>query len=519
MLSSITDNISKFFKFKDRSATFKKEIVGGITTFLAMSYILAVNPAILSNANGARDYTGVFFLGTVLSAFIGTLAMGLFANVPIALAPGMGVNAFLAYTVAGNILGMQIEGALIATLVSGILYAIIAITPARKYIAKILPRNMKLGIGAMIGMFLAYIGLVDSGIIVSGASPFGNAFNFGEGAFDGSRAMESGALGISTATKLGNLKDPFVIVALVVMALVFVLHFAKIKGAAIIAMMTGIVLLAILKVSGVTDASLAFKLNNYNSFSKFGQLSRGMWNSFGSSFSNGKIYIAIFVFLYIDFFDTTGTLFAVEQQAGLEKDGKWLKKANIVDAGSTIVGSLMLTSTTTSYIESTAGISQGARTGFASVISSLGFILAIALWPIMTPILPINHIQEGVASQSGTIMPVTGPILILVGSIMIGQLKSFDWNKTLEIPILFVTIAFGMLSYSISTGIAAGVVMFYLIDLSGLLITTIKMKRGLPSVLHNSSQKEFWDRIKNPIMIAMFALAVVYFATMPLYAY
>lgn len=160
---------SDFFHFKDRSTTFKKEMIGGLSTFLAMAYILAVNPSMLSNAKGGEDYAGVFFLGTAIASMVATLAMGLYANIPVALAPGMGVNAFFTYTVAGHVLNMNVEQALICTFCSGVLYAIIALTPFRSYLAKILPKNVKLAIGAMIGLFLAYIGLSDAGIIVSGA--------------------------------------------------------------------------------------------------------------------------------------------------------------------------------------------------------------------------------------------------------------------------------------------------------------------------------------------------------------
>jgi len=209
-MNKILTKTSSFFKFKERGTTFKKEIIGGLSTFLAMAYILAVNPGMLSQANGAGDYTGVFFLGTAFSAMIGTLAMGLKANIPIALAPSMGVNAFFTYTVAGTILKMDVQEALLATFVSGVLYAIIALTPARKYIAKLLPKNMKLGIGAMIGLFLAYIGLVDSGIIVSGANAMGNAMHFDGHTGDPTgwkkplSAFQPGAASIGTATKLDN---------------------------------------------------------------------------------------------------------------------------------------------------------------------------------------------------------------------------------------------------------------------------------------------------------------------------
>ncbi len=511
----ILNNVSDFFDFKKRSATFKKEIIGGLSTFLAMAYILAVNPGMMSDSQGGGEYTGVFFLATAVASMVATLAMGLYAKVPIAVAPGMGVNAFFAYTVAGNVLNLQVQQALVATFCSGVFYAIIAVTPFRNYLARILPRNVKLAIGAMIGMFLAYIGLSDAGIIVTGA-------------YDA-----NGTLGVATNTKFGNIGDPFVLIAISTMLIVFVLHFLKIKGAAIVAMISAIIMLAIAYGAGVTDAGNAFKLQHYDSFSKFGQLSGKMWSSFGSTLANGKAYIAIFVFLYIDFFDTTGTLFSVGEQAGLNKDvkatEKWMTKANVVDAGATMFGSVMLTSTVTAYVESSVGVSQGARTGFASVVTGMLFALAVAIWPIMSPMLPIVH-DAGSHVANATIMPVTGPILVLVGALMISQLKWFNWKQSIDIPMLFVTLIIGMLAYSISAGIAAGVIVYYVLNLAAYLKAIITHRpaqiddEAIVFSTHeeHSISNELPDlkkRVLNPVMILMVTLALVYFGTMPLYAF
>lgn len=270
-MNKALNGVASFFSFKERGATFKKEIIGGLSTFLAMAYILAVNPGMLSGAgidpaHGVFDngYAGVFFLGTAVAAMVATMAMGLFAKVPVALAPGMGVNAFFTYTVASSVLGLSLEQALIATFASGVLYAIVAITPLRTLIARMLPKNIKLAIGAMIGLFLAYIGLADSGIIVSGATKYSP-----------DAAGHPDLAGIATATKLGNFADPFVIIALITMALVFILHFLKVKGAAILAMLAAVVMVAIAYASGVNTGS-AFHLQTYNSFGKFGELSSKM---------------------------------------------------------------------------------------------------------------------------------------------------------------------------------------------------------------------------------------------------
>lgn len=527
-MQKILQKIADYFSFDKHSTTFKKEIIGGVTTFLAMAYIFAVNPGILNAAdshfdpainNGEggivyRGYEGVFFLGTILASFLGTMAMAMVAKIPVALIPGMGVNAFFTYTVASDILGLSLEEALIATFCSGILYAIIALTPARSYIIRLLPKNMKLAIGTMIGLFLAYVGLVNSGIIVSGGTPFG---------------VDADHAGVATPTKLGNFADPFVIVALIVLLLVFVLHFTKVKGAAIIAILVGVIALAFLKAFNVNDADKAFQLKDYGDFAKFGELSRGMWSSFGNVFSNGKFYIALFVFLYIDFFDTTGTLFSVGDQAKLDMNKSWVKKANLVDATATIGGSVFLTSTTTSCSESLVGISQGARTGFASIVTGSMVALTIALWPIMSPLLPIEHLQNSVYAQGGTIMPVTGPILVLVGAMMLSQLRYFEWKQTIDIPMLFFTILFGILSYSISTGIAAGIIVHFIVNAAVYFLALMRNQNYRNFKIENKSislaeakkQKEhipnLRQRVFNPLMITLFILAVVYFATMPLY--
>ena len=506
------NSIKNYFNFKEAGTTFKKEIIGGLSTFMAMAYILAVNPGMLSSAAGGH-YAGVFFLGTAVSALFGTMLMGLYAKVPLALAPGMGVNAFFTYTVATGVLNIGLEAALVATFISGILYMIIAITPLRQIIANLLPKNIKLAIGAMIGLFLAYIGLNDSGIIVS------DAFT-----------PATGVIVSATATKLGNLADPFVIISCITLLLVFVLHFMKVKGAALIAMLSAVIMLAIAKGAGVADASNAFTINDYKSFGEFKELSTNMWSSFGKSLSNGKIYIAIFVFLYVDFFDTTGSLFAIGRQANVDKRKDFFLKANAVDAASTMFGSMMLTSTTTTYMESSVGVSQGARTGFASLVTGLCFALAIAMWPIMSPIMPIVHSQVGVASAHHDIMPVTGPILVLVGSLMLSQLKHFDWGQTIDIPTLFLILTIGMLSYSISTGIAVGIIMHYIMNWVLFIRQHIKKKESSTNdmeIVMSTDVKEVKNhgptslkkRLFNPVMIGMFILSITYFATMPLYAY
>ena len=481
---SLLNRIERFFKIQDRSSTFKKEFLGALSTFIAMGYILAVNPGILSGADGgaAGQYAGVFFLGTAIAAFAGTLLMGLIANVPVALAPGMGINAFLAFTVASPYgMGLSIENALVATMFSGILYVIIAVTPLRNYVIKALPKNIKLAIGAMIGLFLAYIGLSNAGIIVSGA--FTIPFVESDGTFNGMYQT------VSTNTVLGDFSNPIVIIGILSLLILLVLFYFKVKGSILISMILGIVMLSIAGASGVTEAKNAFALQEYNEFGKFGELSRGMWTSVGKTLASPKAYIVILVCLYTDFFETTGTLVTIARQAELPMEGKegedWLMKANIVDASSTIIGATMMTSTTTSYIESSVGVSSGSRTGLTSVFVALFFAIAIAAWPIMGPLMPVAN-TSAVDHAVGALYPVTGGALVLVGILMTTQLKFFEWNKTLDIPVLVITVLFGVLGYSIAAGMASGIIVFYTLNLFGFVKEAIT-NRG--SSIENESIK------------------------------
>ncbi|CAM9108995.1 NCS2 family permease [Mycoplasma marinum] len=519
--------ITKYFKFSSRQATFKKEIIGGLVTFLAMAYILAVQPSMMSTVNIAKPGSmpiGGVFLATVISAFVATITMGILANVPISLAPGMGANAFFVFTVC-LILKIDPYDAMAAVLVSGWMYFIIAITPARKYISKAMPKNLKIAIGAAIGLFLAFIGLQDSGIVQSDAiaAPW----------------LKSGVTS-ATAVKLGDFKNPLIIVSIVILLLMFILHFLKIKGGIIIAMGTGVVIMSILWAAGIKDFAPAFKMNKYSDeFKGFSQIAGKGWTHLGTMFKNPLSYIAIFVFLYTDFFDTTGTLFVIGESAKInEREGeKWMTKANWADAIGTITGATIGASTVTSYIESTAGVTSGARTGFASVVTGSLFLLSIALWPIMNPLMPIanSHIHAATNTVNpATIMPITAPALILVGSLMMMQLKEFNWKEMIDVPALFITLVITMLSYSITAGIAAGVTIFVILNFFAGLKQYINEKRGKPQFIVgdeteivSSGIKEkneieqntlYWERLNIPMLI-MFVMALTYFGTTVLYLY
>lgn len=288
----VIDNVKSYFQFDKRKAILSKEILGGLSTFFAMMYILIVNPSILIPAAG-EEYMGALFLGTAISSFIATLIMGLVAKVPVAAAPGMGINAFLTYTVCFGF-GLTYGEGLVSVFVSGILYFIIGITPLRKIIIKSVPKNFKIAMGSMIGLFIAFIGLFSSGIIIQ--DPTG-----------------------ATPTSIGNFNNPLMIIALVLTLLGLILHFCKVKYA--IVCITIIGLIAVLITGGVNKqiGNEIFQLNSFDSFSNFGNLSEKMWISFSTAFKKPLFYVAVFTFLYVDFFDTTGMIATLEDDKSFKK--------------------------------------------------------------------------------------------------------------------------------------------------------------------------------------------------------
>ncbi|MDB5084973.1 MAG: Xanthine/uracil/vitamin permease [Bacilli bacterium] len=395
--------IAKYFQFEARNTNFRREVIGGLTTFLTMAYILVVNPGIISQTG--MDLNSVF-LATAISAAVATLLMGLFANYPLALAPGMGLNAYFTFAV---VMGLKVpwQTALGAVFISGVLFFILTLTKIRELVVNSIPANLKHAISAGIGLFIAFIGLQDSKIIV------------------GDKA---------TLVALGNFHDPNVILSLVGLLVIFALMVRKIRGGILI----GIVVTAIVGMifglvpfpTGIVSAppSLAptfLKLN------------------LGAALHQGFILI-IFAFFFVDFFDNTGTLVGVANKAGLIKDGKLpnASRVFITDSISTMFGSLLGTSTVTSYIESAAGVAEGARTGFANVIVAILFLLSIFFSPIISVI--------------ATSPAVTAPVLIVVGSLMITSLANIDWSDMTDAVPAFLTILLMPLTYSIATGIAIG---------------------------------------------------------------
>lgn len=428
-MSKFLGKIESFFKIKERNSSFSKELIGGLTIFLAMLYILPVNAGMLSETG--MPFAAVF-AATAISAGIASILMGVVANYPIGLASGMGVNAFFTYTAVFS-LGFSWEEALAAVFISGVIFLIISLTNVRKYLINAIPKDLKLSIGAAIGFFIAFIGLKNAGIIV--ANP---------GTFVG----------------LGDFSHPAVLLALFGLVVALVLFAMKNKFVVIISILATGALGVILGLFGVDFMpSFDFTSTNLELSSTFGKA----FGAIPSLLSNPKAYAVIFTFLFVDFFDTSGTLVAVGHDAGLlDSQGQLIgdKKAFMVDSIGTVVGSVLGTSTVTSFVESTTGIQSGARTGLSAVVVGVLFLLSLAIYPLFGFAVGID-VGGGVFYS-----PVTAMALILVGALMVNSLKEIDWNNSVSVTSGFVTIIMMILTYSIADGIAFGVLTYVVMMLA-----------------------------------------------------
>ncbi|WP_099157811.1 NCS2 family permease [Virgibacillus ndiopensis] len=412
--------MKKFFRFDELGTNYRTEFIAGLTTFLAMAYILFVNPSTLSLA-GIEDLpAGVtrmdadaVFAATAIAAAVGSLFMGIIAKYPVVLAPGMGLNAFFAYTVVLGY-GIPWETALSGVLASGLIFIVLTLSGLREKIINAIPANLKMAVGAGIGLFIAFIGFQSAGIIV------GND---------------------ATLVALGDLTSPTVLLAIFGIIVSVILLSLNVKGGIFYGMVltaiVGIITGLITPPSGIDGIvgevpSLA---------PTFGQA----FAHFGDIFSI-EMLVVILTFLFVDFFDTAGTLVAVATQAGLMKDNKLPRagKALFADSAATVVGSVVGTSTTTSYVESTAGVGAGGRSGFTAVVAAGLFLLALFFSPLLSVVTA----------------EVTAPALIIVGVLMSSSLKNIDWDKfEIAVP-AFLTIVAMPLTYSIATGIAMGFIFY-----------------------------------------------------------
>nr|WP_315278269.1 NCS2 family permease [uncultured Acinetobacter sp.] len=401
--------LERLFKLSENKTTFRTEILAGVTTFLTMCYIIIVNPMILSETG--MDH-GAVFVATCLAAAIGCLVMGIVANYPIALAPGMGLNAYFTYSVCLG-MGVPWQTALAAVFVSGMIFIAISMFKIREAIVNAIPMSLKLAIGGGIGLFLALIALKNAGVIVDNPA---------------------------TLVGLGDLKQPTVLLALLGFLMVVVMHHFKVRGAIIISILV------------LTAISTALGLSEFKGV--VGEIPSiaptFMQMDFKSLFTASLIGV-IFVFFLVDLFDSTGTLVGVSHRAGLLQDGKLprLKKALFADSSAIVAGAALGTSSTTPYIESSAGVAAGGRTGLTAVIVGLLFIACLFLAPLAQSV-------PGFA---------TAPALLFVGVLMIQGIVHIEWDDITEAVPAFLTIVFMPFTYSIADGIAMGFISYALTKL------------------------------------------------------
>ncbi len=403
--------MKNIFQFEEHNTTLKTEINAGATTFMTMAYIIFVNPAILSAAG--MDF-GAVMTATIIAAGVTTILMGLLTNYPFALASGMGLNAFFAFVVAAQF-GWQ--AALGAVFISGVVFLILSISGAISHIDAAVPISLKSAVAAGIGLFIAYIGLQNAGIIV------GNE---------------------ATQVTLGDLTAPGPLLAMIGILIIAVLMARKIKGAILI----GILLTTIVSfIMGIQP------------------LPTGLGGIFGPPASMAPVFLqldlraalaipffVIFSFVFVDVFDTMGTLLGTGARAGfLDEDGRLprVNRAMLVDSIGTMGGALLGTSTVTTYIESTAGISEGGKTGFTSVVTGILFFMALFIAPL-AGLIPAE---------------ATAPALIIVGVLMVGAVAKIDFEDFTEAFPAFLTIIFMPLAFSIADGIAFGFIAFPIVKL------------------------------------------------------
>ncbi|OLA87525.1 MAG: guanine permease [Roseburia sp. 40_7] len=356
--------IEKLFKISENGTTVKTEVIGGITTFMTMAYILAVNPNLLGNEFGAAMDPTAVLIATCLASFVGTLAMALLANYPFALAPGMGLNAYFSFTVCGA-MGYSWKVALMAVFVEGLIFIVLSLTSVREAIFDAIPSTLKKGVSAGIGLFIAFIGLQGAHLVVANDSTLITYVDF---------AGSWHTQGICA------------VLALIGLLLTAILYIKNVKGSILIGIIATWILGMLAQAAGIytIDAENGFySLYPSMAFTDFTSIGKTFGQCFTADFGNVRIFdfiVVLLSFLFVDMFDTIGTLIGVSSKAGmLDKDEKLprIKPALLADAIATSVGAIFGTSTTTTFVESSAGVGEGARTGLASVVT--GFLMVSAI--------------------------------------------------------------------------------------------------------------------------------------------
>ena len=396
--------LDNYFKLSDNGTTVRTELLAGLTTFLTMAYIIFVNPSILGDAGMPKDSV---FVATCVAAAIGTLIMGLYANYPIGLAPGMGLNAYFAYAVVKG-MGFPWQAALGAVFISGCLFLLVSLFRIRELIINAIPHSLRTAIPAGIGLFLALISLKNAGIVA--ASP-------------------------ATFVTMGDLPQAAPVLAIIGFLVIVALDQLKIRGALLIGILS------------VTVLSFIFGGNHFNGvFSMPPSISPTLFQlDLKGAISMGLLNVVL-VFFLVELFDATGTLMGVAQRAGLVKNGKIerINKALLADSGAIVAGSLLGTSSTTAYIESAAGVQAGGRTGLTAVAVAALFLLALFIAPL-----------AGVVPAYAT-----APALFFVACLMLRELADIDWNDTTESVPAVITALVMPFTYSIANGLALGFISY-----------------------------------------------------------
>ena len=438
--------LDKLFKLKENGTTVRTEILAGLTTFFAMSYILFVNPAMLSQTGMPAQ--GVF-LATIIGAVAGTLMMAFYANLPYAQAPGMGLNAFFTFTVVFS-LGYTWQEALGMVFICGIISLIITLTKIRKTIIESIPGSLRAAISAGIGVFLAYVGIKNAGLLKFSIDP-GTYTVAGESVEKAQSAITANS---SATPGLVAFNDPAVLVALVGLAITVFFVVKGIKGGVILSIFaTTVVAISV----GLVNLSLIdLSQNNLGTaFKELGEIfgvavgPKGL----GALFTDTAPFMAILAFSLTDIFDTIGTLIGTGEKVGIvassgeNHESERLDKALYSDLIGTSIGAIAGTSNVTTYVESAAGIGAGGRTGLTALVVAICFAISSFFSPLLAIVPTV----------------ATAPILIVVGIMMLGSLKNIEWDDLTEaIPAFFTSIFMGF-SYSITHGIAAGFIMYALV--------------------------------------------------------
>ena len=425
--------LEKLFKLKKNDTTVKTEVIAGLTTFMTMAYILAVNPSML---NAAGMDTNAALIATALAAFIGTLAMAFLANYPFALASGMGLNAYFAYTVCGS-MGYSWQVALLAVFAEGIVFIALSLTNVREAIFNAIPLTLKHGVSAGIGLFIAFVGLQGAHLVVNSDSTLTTTVDFA-----------------------GNFHTEGIcaVLAIVGLFITIILYIKGFKGAILIGIIATWILGMIMQAVGVYQVDVEGKFYSLFPNLAFVDLT-DLGKTFGQCFradlsgvSVINFIVVLLSFLFVDIFDTLGTLVGVATKADmLDSNGKLprIKQALLADAIATSAGAIIGTSTTTTYVESSAGVAAGGRTGLSSVVTGLLFLVSIFFAPIFTAI-------PGFA---------TAPALIFVGFLMVSSVIKVDFSDLTEAVPAYLCMLAMPLMYSIAEGIAMGVVSYVVINL------------------------------------------------------